>query len=394
VAGSNGPGVLFTITFEATLQAGSSPVTLSEVDLRDPTNTPIAATATSGVVRNRAPVYVSPANQTIPIPDPVIVSINVSNVVDLHSAFVHVAFDRSRMQLQTTSNAGSILSSNGDDVFMYNQVTSGPSFDTVKVDQAILGPGGVSGAGSLFRLTFNPLLTGTTPITITYAELGDTDPSVIPSLAQSGSVLIDEPVPVQLVSLTGIRYADRYVLLEWKTLSEVNNYGFEVQKSPDGGPDYVTLPGSFVAGSGTTTLAHTYRYVDSSAAPGIWYYRLKQIDLGGATYFTEGVRVEVVTSALEQGPLTFTLNQNYPNPFNPATTISFSLPHSASVTLQVFNTLGEKVAELVNEKVGGGRHDVQFDASHLASGLYFYTIVARESEGNTLVDTRKMVLVR
>jgi hypothetical protein len=83
------------------------------------------------------------------------------------------------------------------------------------------------------------------------------------------------------------------------------------------------------------------------------------------------------------------LEQNYPNPFNPSTTISFSIPNEEFVSLKVFNSLGEKVAELVNERKPAGNYSVSFNAIKLASGIYFYKI----SAGNFL-QTRKMILVK
>ncbi len=85
----------------------------------------------------------------------------------------------------------------------------------------------------------------------------------------------------------------------------------------------------------------------------------------------------------------FTLEQNYPNPFNPTTRIDFTLAKSAKVSLKVYNALGQKVATLVNGKMTAGEHSVNFDASNLTSGLYFYKL----SDGK-LNETRKMVLLK
>jgi len=88
-------------------------------------------------------------------------------------------------------------------------------------------------------------------------------------------------------------------------------------------------------------------------------------------------------------PSEFALAQNYPNPFNPNTNISFNLPTDANVSLTVYNIAGEKVAELVNGQVKAGHHTVNWNASNVASGVYFYTIKA----GN-FTATRKMVLMK
>ena len=87
--------------------------------------------------------------------------------------------------------------------------------------------------------------------------------------------------------------------------------------------------------------------------------------------------------------LGFKLSQNYPNPFNPSTTITYSLPYAAEVQLFVVNVLGQKVATLINERKTAGQHIINFDASSLSSGVYFYTL---ESDGFT--QTYKMLLVK
>jgi len=88
-------------------------------------------------------------------------------------------------------------------------------------------------------------------------------------------------------------------------------------------------------------------------------------------------------------PNSFILHQNYPNPFNPSTKITFAIPERKHVTLKVFSVLGEEIATLVNEEVAAGEYSVQFDASQLASGIYFYTL----SVGN-FSQTKKMLIVR
>ena len=108
---------------------------------------------------------------------------------------------------------------------------------------------------------------------------------------------------------------------------------------------------------------------------------------GAAWVFTRAV-----SSVRSQGggsPLEIGLAQNYPNPFNPSTVITYSLPRRSHVTLTVYNTLGQQVAMLVNSDIDVGSHTVQFNASTLASGVYFYRMTA-----GSYVDTKKLFLVR
>jgi hypothetical protein len=89
-------------------------------------------------------------------------------------------------------------------------------------------------------------------------------------------------------------------------------------------------------------------------------------------------------------PAELRLEQNYPNPFNPTTNIEFSLPKRAEVKLEVFNSLGRRVAVLIDEAKPAGFHTVRFDASSLSSGMYFYRLF---SNGN-VVTTKKMILIK
>ena len=114
-------------------------------------------------------------------------------------------------------------------------------------------------------------------------------------------------------------------------------------------------------------------------------------------YYFKGARVNGVVygnlTSVEQPlstiPSSFRLEQNYPNPFNPSTTIRYALPQRSHVTLMVFNTLGQRIATLVNDEVEVGYHEVRFDGAGLASGVYFYRLQAGDS-----VQTRKLCLIR
>jgi hypothetical protein len=83
------------------------------------------------------------------------------------------------------------------------------------------------------------------------------------------------------------------------------------------------------------------------------------------------------------------MEQNYPNPFNPSTTIHYALPERSTVSLTIYNSLGEKVSILVEEAQEPGYHDVKFDGTALASGVYFYRIQAGD-----YVATKKLILMK
>ena len=91
----------------------------------------------------------------------------------------------------------------------------------------------------------------------------------------------------------------------------------------------------------------------------------------------------------EMMPTVYALEQNYPNPFNPSTSIEFSIPEAADVTLTIYNTLGEKITELINTRLETGRYSYQWDAQNTASGMYVY-----ELRTNNFVSLKKMMLLK
>jgi hypothetical protein len=180
------------------------------------------------------------------------------------------------------------------------------------------------------------------------------------------------------------------VVLEWTTVTETNNYGFEVERKVSGTVDFTPLAKSFIAGHGTTLQPHIYSYTDATVTPGRWSYRLKQIDLDGSVHYTEAVSVNMPTGVKEESqPRSFSLSQNYPNPFNPTTTVQYSLPDGSYVTLKVFNLIGQEVKTLVEGLQDAGFKSVLLDASTLPSGVYVYRLTA----GN-FTASRNFVLLR
>jgi hypothetical protein len=199
------------------------------------------------------------------------------------------------------------------------------------------------------------------------------------------------PVPITLSSFTGTPLGSNRVLLEWRTISEINNFGFEVQKRNSSSAEFQTIPNSFIPGHGTTNVPQYYSYTDSTASPGSWFYRLKQIDFDATIHYTDAIRVDVLTDVSRQQltPVAFSLEQNYPNPFNPSTTITYGLPMRSRVLLEIFNPIGQRVATIVDEEMEAGYHQASLQLAGLASGVYMYRLTA-----GGFVSTRKLVLLR
>jgi hypothetical protein len=97
-------------------------------------------------------------------------------------------------------------------------------------------------------------------------------------------------------------------------------------------------------------------------------------------------------STLYEVPAVFSLSQNYPNPFNPTTTIEFSIPEDAIVTLRVYNMLGQVVATLADrEEFSSGENWVEFDAAKMSTGVYYYQINVNDGQYQSV---QKMVLMK
>jgi hypothetical protein len=154
---------------------------------------------------------------------------------------------------------------------------------------------------------------------------------------------------------------------------------FEIERRQENS-EFVLI--GFVEGKGTTTERQEYSYIDRSVTAGKYFYRLKQIDYDGTFEYSNEIEVDTA-------PLSFSLEQNYPNPFNPITTIKFNLPEKEFVSLKVYDIIGKETAVLLNEEKPAGLHSVQFDASGLSSGTYFYKLQA----GSKII-TRKMLLLK
>jgi hypothetical protein len=192
--------------------------------------------------------------------------------------------------------------------------------------------------------------------------------------------LANEPLPVELSSFTAA-YINSSVLLKWRTETEVNNYGFSIERRVNG-ENWQSI--AFVQGYGNSNSPKEYSYIDLDIFAGgtTFHYRLKQIDNDGFYKYSEQVEVEIPISQ-------YMLSQNFPNPFNPSTRINYFVPQESFVSIKVYDFLGREVMTLVNETKSVGSYEIVFDASNLPSGTYFYTMIA----GNYSA-TKKMILLK
>lgn len=169
--------------------------------------------------------------------------------------------------------------------------------------------------------------------------------------------------------------------LRWNVL--LGATGFHLQLSSDS-----TFATTLVDDTTLTTVQRNVNVANATR----YFWRVRAKNAGGWGGFSAIWNfTTILTSVVERPgmPTTFELSQNYPNPFNPTTVIEFALPRESHVSLAVYNLLGERVAQLVDERRSAGYYAERFNAEHLASGLYFYKIQAGD-----FVQTRKLMLVR
>lgn len=187
-------------------------------------------------------------------------------------------------------------------------------------------------------------------------------------------------LPVELNSFTSNVDGSK-IKLNWSTLFEQNNAGFEIQRKSTINSEFTKC--GYISGSGTTNTVKNYIFTDNLST-GKYFYRLKQIDFNGNYKFYD-LQNEVIVGI----PSKFVLKQNYPNPFNPSTKINYELPVNGFVTLKIYDITGREVRQLVNEVQQAGYYFVNFNAAELASGVYIYKL-----NTDKFSDLKKMVVVK
>ncbi len=191
-------------------------------------------------------------------------------------------------------------------------------------------------------------------------------------------------LPVELTDLIANKDNDE-VDLHWETQTEVNNYGFEIQREDNSQNKNLNnwIKIGFVNGSGNSNSPKSYSFQDKEPQIGEEEYRLKQIDNDGKISYSKIVDVSI------QSPKKYELLQNYPNPFNPSTRIDFQIPKSQNVEIKVFDILGKEIKTLLNGYKKAGKYSIEFSGNNLPSGIYFYRI-----KTNEYVNIKKMILVK
>ena len=209
------------------------------------------------------------------------------------------------------------------------------------------------------------------------AKIGQTEYMLTPSGTWNNNdtqhldLMNQGEIPVELSSFRA-ESKNNSVNLFWTTVSESNNFGFEVQRSRN---DNFFNKIAFRNGHGTTNSPQTYNYSDTNLQSGKYFYRLKQIDTDGAFTFSPTLEVNL------SFPQTFQLFQNYPNPFNPATNISYLISEQSNIKITIYNSSGQKIKTLVNGIKSAGDHSIVWNGRNksgntVSNGIYIYKMSA------------------
>jgi hypothetical protein len=185
--------------------------------------------------------------------------------------------------------------------------------------------------------------------------------------------------PVEL-SIFAANVQEHNIVLNWETKTEKNSDKFVIERKTIS-TDWKSI-GSVKAAVLSNSTKY-YSFIDQDLQTSQYNYRLKMIDNDGTFKYSKVIKAEVAV------PKNYELNQNFPNPFNPNTVISYSLPSASNEKLIVYNTLGQTVKILENGFKNAGNYSINFNASDLPSGIYFYKL-----EAGQFTQIKKMILLK
>jgi hypothetical protein len=278
-------------------------------------------------------------------------------------------------------------------------LTSGDTIEwTVSVTGGVgasVGVTGQSGSASIGTdFTFSTTASAATE-TITL-EASGANSTVTVSASVNGTaigtfaVVFSQLSAAELSSFGG-EIVEEAVVLNWTTVSQTNNAGWRVLRSEDGVT--YTPVSDLIPGAGTTDATLPYQFQDEDVpAVELIYYRLEQVDLDGRISQTSPIEVILGARFLDL-PSDFATSI-YPNPFNPSTTIAYDLPSEASVSIVIYDALGQEVRRLVSETKSAGRYTIRWDArDNLGRGVGSGVYIAKVEAGQ-FSAAQKMLLLK
>ncbi len=378
-----------TFTFDnATINSGVDPNTASETLTSSTPNVTLTVSSYSGA-----------------LPDDIKKSTNNSYGGSTGYS-VYTNYNQSKgVNISFSSSGGSV-----NITTMHVYVISSGTYDLVftpNTGTAVTKTGVVGGSSGGADVTLN--FVGITSFSITTTTL-TTVLSVTDNFVNPGvdNIVMDASLPVELTSFTAVVNGSN-VNLKWQTATEVQNYGFEVQRSAaEGEPRQGREVGGqrsevsnwekigFVQGAGNSNSPKYYSFTDQPTGGTSFSYRLKQIDNDGHYKYYDAITVTLSSSGKAE------LMQNSPNPFNPTTAIKFFLPNSSDVTIKIYDMLGREVTTLVNNQTEAGYHIVYWNGRDsygrdAASGVYLYRLTVENLGGSrtgSFSETKKMNLLK
>ncbi|MEM1094705.1 MAG: T9SS type A sorting domain-containing protein [Bacteroidota bacterium] len=290
--------------------------------------------------------------------------------------------------IRLTATGGSVGTDFGDQQGVTVETGFGTDFGTIRFQ--------ITAAGAAARTTDLFIRSGS--VAASYFTNAQNSPQ---GTAQDASVtqttsLDNVALPVELTRFEVVMDGDEATLV-WETASETNNSGFDVETFfearsafaqasttfanayvPDDGEEDAAFTTraqgtwekeGFVQGAGTKLEAQDYQHALGALDPGVYRFRLRQIDYDGGHEYSPEVEVTV------EVPRELTLRPNYPNPFNPSTVMTFTVPEAGRTQLVVYDVIGRQVARVFDgEATPGQYYRLQFDGSGLASGVYIYAL--------------------
>jgi|GEM_PF-925668 len=229
-------------------------------------------------------------------------------------------------------------------------------------------------------LGMNPNIYGFGDVTVRINQNGSADIYVLSTNNGIGRYQTIQPIPVELSSFNAIANGDN-VTLHWSTATESNSREFIIERM-DGKDTEWKIIGK-VDAKGSSVSQTDYSYKDEHLMEGIHEYRLKMVDVDGTFSYSQVINVET------GNPTSYLLMQNYPNPFNPSTSISYQLSENSKVRLTIYDITGREIAILIDKQQDAGYYRIDFNASNLTSGIYFYELIAGDFR-----DVKKLVLMK
>ncbi len=282
------------------------------------------------------------------------------------------------LKFWTRTNAGSVeypdrlevrLSTNGASTDVGTSDTSTGDFTTLLVSvNPTLDTGVYPKVWTEYTATISGITAGATGrIAFRYfvTDAGSSSTSFNSDYIGLDDVTYDAALPVTFMNFNGT-IKDNKVLLNWATSNEINNSGYDVERSING-KDFSAI--GFVKGNGNTSVVSNYSYLDGSKLPsGTLYYRLKQIDLDGAYKYSNIIQVNFEN---------FSFNV-YPNPVVDNSAVQFQLQETANVSIQVTSSTG-KIVQVINKgSLQPGTYSVPLSLNNAAKGTYFIKLFAND----------------